>query len=80
MLLALFSLVALMAQRLVKKRRPRGYATAWYQKVKPTFSDALAWVRERIWQTFSTSTAQGDMQKIPRTLFNRLIHTVCYAT
>ena len=56
------------------------HATAWYKKVKPTFADALAGVRKQIWATFSTTQPQDDMVKIPRTLFNRLIHTVCYAT
>lgn len=79
-LLALFSLVALIAQHLIKKRTTRCHITAWYQKEKPTFADALAWVRKRLWQTFSTSAPQKDMQKIPRPLLNRLIHTVCYAT
>ena len=41
-LLALFSLVTLIAHRWVKKRAPSWHATAWYKKVKPTFVDALA--------------------------------------
>ena len=79
-LLALFSLVTLVAHRGVKKRAPGCHATAWYKKVKPTFADALAGVRKQIWATFATTQSQDDMVKIPRALFNRLIHTVCYAT
>ena len=56
------------------------HATAWYKKVKPTFADALAGVQKQIWATFATTQSQDDMVKIPRALFNRLIHTVCYAT
>ena len=78
-LLALFSLVTLIAHRWVKKRAPDGHATAWYKKVKPTFADALAGVRKHLWATFSTTQPQDDMVKIPRALLNRLIHTVCYA-
>ena len=79
-LLALFSLVTLIAHRWIKKRAPDCHATAWYKKVKPTFADALAGVRKHIWATFATTQSQDDMVKIPRALFNRLIHTVCYAT
>ena len=79
-ILALFSLVTLIAHRLGQKRPLPGHTTAWYPKPKPTFADALAWVRQRLWQTFSTSANQHDLMKIPKTLFNRLIHTVCYAT
>ena len=79
-LLALFSLVTLIAHRWVKKRAQGCHATAWYKKVKPTFADALAGIRKQIWATFSTTQPQDDMVKIPRALFNRLIHTVCYPT
>ena len=79
-ILALFSLVTLIAHRLGQKRPLPGHTTAWYPKPKPTFADALAWVRQRLWQTFSTSANQHDLMKIPKTLLNRLIHTVCYAT
>ena len=79
-ILALFSLVTLIAHQLTPNRPHPGHTTAWYPKPKPTFADALAWVRQRLWQTFSTSLDQHDLMKIPKTLFNRLIHTVCYAT
>ena len=80
-ILALFSLGALIAHRLGQKQpQPQpGHTTAWYPKPKPTFADALAWVRQRLWQTFYTSANQHDLMKIPKTLFNRLIHTVSYA-
>ena len=79
-ILALVSLVALSAHRLGQKQPRPGHTTAWYPKPKPTFADALAWVRQRLWQTFYTSANQHDLMKIPKTLFNRLIHTVSYAT
>ncbi len=51
MLLALFSLITLLAQRLVNRAAPgaRVRASAWYQKTTPTFADALAWVRGELW-------------------------------
>ncbi len=79
-ILALFSLVALIANRLAPKSASPCHATAWYGKRKPTFSDAVAWVRQRLWQAFSNLPNQHDLIKIPRSLLNRLIHTVSYAT
>jgi hypothetical protein len=54
LLLALYSLVTLVAHRLVKAKAPitrrrRVRQSAWYHKSEPTFSDALAWVRHTIW-------------------------------
>jgi hypothetical protein len=48
-LLALFSIVALLATRLDRHARLRVSATAWYRKKRPTFSDTLAAVRRQIW-------------------------------
>ena len=79
-LLALFSLVTLIADRLAQQQPLPGHTTAWYAKPKPTFADAIAWVRQRLWQTFSTSANQHDLMKIPKTFFNHLIHTLSYAT
>ena len=43
--LALFAMVAILADTLHKKTACRVRQTAWYRKTKPTFADALAWVR-----------------------------------
>ena len=53
-LLGLFSLVTLLAQRLVDQQAPvvrdSGVRqSSWYLKEKATFADALAWVRRHIW-------------------------------
>ena len=56
LVLALFAMVALLADTLIKKTACSVRQTAWYRKTKPTFSDALAWVRKHLWQHFSTST------------------------
>jgi hypothetical protein len=56
---------------------------AWYVKVRPTFSDAVSWVRQVLWfptATFRMSSPEADMVKIPRILLDRLVDTVCYAT
>ena len=56
-------------------------STAWYRKTHPTFSDALALVRQHVWHHlhFSMSHQETDMIKIPRALFERCIDAVCYA-
>jgi hypothetical protein len=48
-LLGLFSLVCLMAYRLLDVMRLPLQATAWYLKQEATFSDVLAFVRRAIW-------------------------------
>lgn len=67
-LLGLFSLITLMAQALHLKGKLVTKTSAWYQKQWPTFSDAIASVRQALWntKTFSTSYFEGDIIKIPR--------------
>ena len=71
----------IVSQRLIEQGATCMQSTAWYRKTRPTFSDALAWVRRHIWDHshFSMSQQETDMIEIPRTLFERFIHTVCYA-
>ena len=56
-------------------------STAWYRKMRPTFSDAMALVRRQLWDhlPFAMSQQETDMIKIPRELFERFIDAVCYA-
>lgn len=67
-LLALFSLVALLADRLQAKGKLLVSTAAWYDKQRPTFSDAIASVRHLLWihSSFSMSTPEDDMVKMPR--------------
>lgn len=80
-LLGLFSVVTLMAERLMKGQVKAVRTAAWYEKEQPTFSDAIAWVRRCLWSNchFSTSNQNGEVLKIPRSLFERLTDAVCYA-
>ena len=80
LVLALFAMVTLLAHTLNEKTACSVRQTAWYRKTKPTFSDALAWVRKHIWQHFSTSTPHPDRQKPTAGILQRLIDIVCYAT
>lgn len=81
-LLGLFSWITLVAHLLVQQRQVSVRQAAWYVKVRPTFSDAISWVRQAIWfpsATFCMSPSESDMVKTPRSLLDRLIDTVCYA-
>lgn len=73
-LMALFSMVTLWADQLFKEQKLTTFSTAWYQKPNPTFSDALASVRYRIWryQHFCTSISKPDIQKPHPTLIEQL--------
>ncbi|WP_457108084.1 hypothetical protein [Methylobacterium sp. P5_C11] len=56
-LLALFSIVTLLAARLPVRQRQRIAAAAWYPKPRPTFADALAAVRYAIWRERTLATS-----------------------
>jgi len=52
--MGLFSIVCLMALRLISKGKElMPQTTAWYQKQDVTFSDVLAFVRRYIWASKS---------------------------
>lgn len=53
-LLALFSLVTLIAHQHAQQHMLPIRQAAWYHKTQPTFSDALALVRRQIWQRFGS--------------------------
>ena len=80
-LLGLFSIVTVLADQVQKQQGLVLPQTAWYHKTLPTFSDALASVRQQLWQiqTFQTSTAEADLIKVPRSLFNTWSDLLCYA-
>jgi hypothetical protein len=83
LLLGLFSWVTLVAHTFYSSQpalAPR--QAAWYAKPLPTFSDALALVRQHLWSaypTFRISRDEPDVRKIPKPLFDTLISTLCYA-
>jgi hypothetical protein len=80
-LLALFSIVVLLAHQLQSQITLALPQTTWYEKSLPTFADALALVRQRFWQTrlFSLSTATTDRVKIPKALLDCWCSLLCYA-
>ena len=55
--------------------------TAWYRKSSPTFADAIALVRQQLWQfrLFQLSDRETDTVNIPRVFFNCWSDLLCYA-
>ena len=80
-LMALFSLVTLMAHLSQKNAEFPIRQAAWYTKATPTFSDAIAFVRRSIWQhwSFYMSPAGNNIQKLHDILLNRFFEAVCYS-
>jgi hypothetical protein len=83
LLFGLFSWVTLVAHALYASQPvPSPRQAAWYAKPLPTFSDALAAVRQLLWTaypTFRISQDEPDMLKIPIPFFDTLIFTLSYA-
>ncbi len=80
-LLALFSIVTLLAAQLTARERRQVAGTAWYHKQQPTFSDALAAVRRAIWreQAFVTSRRRSHSAKVRVALPDAWAYALCHA-
>jgi len=82
-LFGLFSMITLWASALAASdnRLLRPQAAAWYDKKDPTFSDAIAAVRRRLWlpADFSMSWPMTDAITIPARLLKRLVQTLSLA-
>ena len=84
----LYSLVALLAHDLYLDGRLAVRTSAWYAKEQATpdqvrgrlFSDALAAVRQYLWEVeyFSTSTPDTELIDVPRVYLQGLMQAVCY--
>ena len=79
-LLGLFSLVTLLANTHARNGKIPVRQAAWYCKPLPTFSDALALVRQEFWQHryFQLSQKRYDIRKIQPELLNYLSNTALY--
>ena len=81
-LLGLFSWTTLAAHALQKHHPITQRTAAWYDKPSPTFVDTIALVRRHLWlasEGFSLSVSDADMQKLPLTLYHRLVDSLAYA-
>jgi hypothetical protein len=79
---SLFSFITLLADTLITRHHLTTRTAAWYPKSLPTFADALALVRSRLWThlTFQLSPDELDIVKVPRVLLERFNDLLCYAT
>jgi len=80
-LLALFSIVTLLAARLGHRARLRVSASAWYRKKRPTFSDTLAAVRRQFWceRGLLTSRHSPEPPKLRPALREGIAYALCHA-
>ncbi|MEM9805498.1 MAG: transposase [Cyanobacteria bacterium P01_D01_bin.56] len=78
-LLALFSMVTVVAHQYQQRYPFPITKAAWYQKSLPVKAFALALVRQRLWhsQPFQTSDSGTDMVKVSRALFNTWANLLC---
>jgi len=81
-LLGLFSWITLLAHQSQANGAIPVRQAAWYAKSTPTFSDAIALVRRRIWLhwSFCRSSSVPDLQISRPDLINRFFEAVCYST
>ena len=77
-LLALFSLVTLLTMGMKGSSEVPVEQTAWYEKEEPTFSDCLALVRRRLWQSryLVNSPHQAEIIELQRKVFEQLIQSL----
>jgi len=81
-LLGLFSLVTVLAHHLTEDKPFPVRSAAWYTKVEPTFSDAIALVRRHLWTRtkFTNSPPDTGFVEIPASVLHGLVDSLCYAT
>jgi hypothetical protein len=80
-LLALFSLVTVLALKLSQGGQIPVPATAWYHKEEPTFSDCLALVRRHLWRAryLVNSAPAAEIMQFPREALDLFIQGVLLA-
>ena len=80
-ILALFSLVTVLAHTIHREKPATVRRTIWYAKENPTFADALALVRKELWPNtlFVISKEKANMIKIPSELLDRMVDALAYA-
>jgi hypothetical protein len=75
-LLALFSLVTVLALQLSQGKTIPVPLTAWYHNAEPTFADCSALVRGQLWRAryLVNSTPNAELMQWPREALDLLIH------
>jgi len=74
-LFGLFSIITLMASRLLEQKDLPIAQTAWYHKEQATFSDVIAFVRRSLWaeRYFFDSFSETNLTKFPTELVDELL-------
>jgi len=77
-LLAVFSLVTVLALQLSRDEPIPVPVTAWYHKVEPTFAACLALVRRHLWRAryLVNSSPQAEFVQFPQKVFELLLTSV----
>ena len=80
-LLALYSIVTVIAAHRLGTNTMPVRTAAWYRNEAATFSDTMALVRRWWWGQDHVSMAhtEADVVNIPRSLIERLTAALCYA-
>ena len=81
-LLRLFSWTTLAAHLLQQQQPMTPRTAAWYDKPSPTFVDAIALVRRRLWlasEGFPRSADDPDVRELPATLYHRMVDSLAHA-
>jgi len=81
-LFSLFSLVVLMANKIVKNGEVPIQSYSWYKKPEATFSDVIAIIRRQIWEGryLKQSSRERDSSLFTADLRDILIEIVCWAS
>jgi hypothetical protein len=77
-LVALFSLITVLALRLSQGGPIPVETTAWYHKAEPTFTDCLTFVRRHLWRAryLVNSAAEAEFVQFPREAFDLLLNSL----
>ena len=80
-LMGLFSITALWADAIQKTKPIEVEQSAWYEKQRPTFSDALAAVRGQLWRErdFCMSDDKDKMVQIPQSWLSAVLNLLIRA-
>jgi len=75
-LMGLFSMICLFYAEHARQHPPRLKALPWYSKSEPTFSDAIAAVRQQLWAEllFGKTCESDPLQKLPPRTRKMLLH------
>jgi hypothetical protein len=80
-LLALFSIVTLLAAHLDRRARSAVCIDAWYRRPRPTFTDTLAAVRRQFWreQGLLLASRHPEVRKLRPGLRHGIVYALCHA-